>query len=125
MNEEGITQARKEELIKTIKGVITHGGFEGDRTDGQFKPVGEGSPWHLVIFRGQLSSVKMDAVTPLNPIELHEGIPTLSRWSFGAIVDLRDGKTLQEGVETYLGEGDWNSPARKKHIEIVDLSLYK
>lgn len=120
-----IQKAMEVALTETIRAVIAQGGFEDGHTSARFKPVGQGSPWNLVIYKGQLSSVKMGTVTCLNPIELRDGVPTLSRWSFGGNVDLSDGITLQEGVDAYNSEGDWDSPVRKHQIQIVDLSQYQ
>ena len=113
-------------IRSTIEAILKNGGFDDGHTGAGFKPVGEGSPWQLVIYKGQVTCVKMGTIVCLNPIKLQEdGRAELSRWSYGGTVDLRGTTTLEEGVAAFNSSGDWNKPVREHKIEIVDLSQYQ
>ena len=68
----------------------------------------------------------MGTIVCLNPIVLQDdGRAEFSRWSYGGNVDLRDGKSLEDGVAEFNSSSDWNNPVREHQIEIVDLSQYR
>lgn len=104
------------EVVDAIKKL---GGFEDAHTGASFKPVGSESPWQLVYYRGKVSVLKRGTACCLNPIELRDGVPTLSVWSYGGTIDSTT-RSLEDAIAAFNESPDWDK-VREHHVSIIRL----
>lgn len=115
-----LTQANRDVVSAIIKAGKFTDGHNGGRDTISY---GGDSPWQLVLFKNQICPVKTDTVTCLNPIEMVDSVPTLSRWSIGGNVDCRN-LSLVDAVHVFNNEIMWDDKSRDDKITLIDLSEF-